>query len=239
MMEIALFTTCLGDLFAQEAVLSTARVLRRLGHTITVPPQTCCGQPAMNSGFPGEAEPFVAAYRRGFQDAQAVVAPSGSCVAMLRHGLREFFPGDERAAALAGRTYELTQFLLDVQGLDRPQGRFSGRASYHESCHLAHWLHEAGRADQLLGGIEGLQLLHFPEPQLCCGFGGTFAVHFPELSLAMADEKVSQLPAEPPDFLVASDQGCLLQLGGRLAAQGQKTQPLHVAVLLDRAGVGA
>ncbi|MDA8346430.1 MAG: (Fe-S)-binding protein [Thermaerobacter sp.] len=237
-MEIALFTTCLGDLFAQEAVVSTARVLRRLGHRLHLPPQTCCGQPAMNSGFPGEAKPFIAAYLRDFLGAQAVVAPSGSCVAMLRHGLRQFFPEDPEALALAERTYELTQFLTDVEGLDRPQGRYAGRAIYHESCHLAHWLHQAGRAERLFSGIAGLELLHFPDPQLCCGFGGTFAVHFEELSLAMADEKVAQLPSQAPDLLVASDQGCLMQLGGRLEALGRKIEPMHVAVLLDRAGVG-
>ncbi len=237
-MEIALFTTCLGDLFAQDAVASTARVLRRLGHRLTLPAQTCCGQPAMNSGFPAQARPFVAAYLENFQSADAVVAPSGSCAAMLRHGLSQFYPGDEAALRLAERTYELTQFLAEVQGLDRPPGRFAARVIYHESCHLAHWLHAAGETERLLQGIEGLALLHFPNPQLCCGFGGTFAVHFPELSLAMADEKVSQLPEQPPDFLVASDQGCLMQLGGRLEALGRKTRPLHVAVLLDRAGVG-
>ncbi len=238
-MRIALFTTCLGDLFAQEAVLSTARLLRRFGHSLTLPKQSCCGQPSINSGFPEESRPFVASYLGEFQDADAVVVPSGSCAAMLRHGLAQFFPGDPDAEALAERTYEITQFLLDVQGLERPQGHFAARAIYHESCHLSHWLHQTGRAQRLLAGIEGLELLEFPEPQLCCGFGGTFAIHFPELSVAMADEKVTQMPETAPDLLVASDQGCLMQLGGRLEALGRSTRPMHVAVLLDAAGVGA
>ncbi len=238
-MRVRLFTTCLGDLFAQEAVLSTARVLRRLGHEIELPEQTCCGQPAYNSGFQEEARPFIAAYLDKFRGSEAVVAPSGSCVAMLRHGLTQFFGEDGEARRLAEHTYEMSQFLLDVEGLKAPKGHFDAKAIYHESCHLSHWLHQGDRAKELLSGIEGLELLTFREPQLCCGFGGTFAVHFPELSLAMADEKLQDLGSPEPDILVASDQGCLMQLGGRIAAKGGKRpEPMHLSVLLDRAGVG-
>ena len=238
-MRVRLFTTCLGDLFAQETVLSTARILRRLGHEIELPEQTCCGQPAYNSGFQEDARPFIAAFLEGFKGSEAVVAPSGSCVAMLRHGLLQFFPEDEEARRLAACTYELSQFLLDVEGLRAPKGHYEARAIYHESCHLSHWLHQGDRARELLTGIEGLELVTFREPQLCCGFGGTFAVHFPELSLAMADEKLMDLDDPAPDILVASDQGCLMQLGGRLAARNEgKPQPMHLSVLLDRAGVG-
>ncbi len=238
-MRIRLFTTCLGDLFAQEAVVSTARILRRFGHEIELPEQTCCGQPAYNSGFQEDAKPFIQHFLEHFRGADAVVAPSGSCVAMLRHGLLQFFGADPEAQRLAGVTYELSQFLLDVEGLMAPKGHYEARAIYHESCHLSHWLHQGDRAKELLGGIEGLELLSFREPQLCCGFGGTFAVHFPELSLAMADEKLMDIEAPAPDLLIASDQGCLLQLGGRLAAKDErKPQPMHLSVLLDRAGVG-
>jgi len=238
-MRIRLFTTCLGDLFAQEAVLSTARVLRRLGHEIELPEQTCCGQPAYNSGFQDEARPYIASYLEKFRGSEAVVAPSGSCVAMLRHGLAQFFPDDPEEQRLARCTYELSQFLLEVEGLRSPKGHFEARAIYHESCHLSHWLHQGDRAKELLTGIEGLELKTFREPQLCCGFGGTFAIHFPELSLAMADEKLADIEDPAPDLLIASDQGCLLQLGGRLAARGGKgPKPMHLNVLLDRAGVG-
>ncbi len=238
-MHIKLFTTCLGDLFAQEAVLSTARVLRRLGHEIELPEQTCCGQPAYNSGFQADARPFVQDFLEHFRGAQAVVAPSGSCVAMLRQGLVQFFGDDAEARRLAEHTYELSQFLLDVEGLQAPKGHYEAKAIYHESCHLAHWLHQGDRTKELLAGIEGLELVSFREPQLCCGFGGTFAVHFPELSLAMADEKLGDIAQPAPDLLIASDQGCLMQLGGRLGAKREaKPQPMHLSVLLDRAGVG-
>jgi len=238
-MRIRLFTTCLGDIFAQEAVLSTARILRRLGHEVTLPEQTCCGQPAYNSGFQNEARPFIGDFLNGFAGSDAVVAPSGSCVAMLRRGLLEFFGDDARARELEPRVFELSQFLLDVQGLKAPPGHFEARVIYHESCHLSHWLHEGDRARELLAGIAGLEVRTFREPQLCCGFGGTFAIHFPDLSLAMADEKLRDLGDPPPDYIVGSDEGCLMQLGGRLAAQGvRRPETLHLNVLLDRAGVG-
>lgn len=238
-MRIRLFTTCLGDLFAQQAVLSTARILRRFGHEIELPEQTCCGQPAYNSGFQEDAKPFIAAYLEKFKGSEAVVAPSGSCVAMLRHGLRQFFGDDQEARRLSECTYELSQFLLDVQGLRAPKGHYQARAIYHESCHLSHWLHQGDRAKELLSGIDGLDLVTFREPQLCCGFGGTFAIHFPDLSLAMADEKLADIEPPAPDLLIASDQGCLMQLGGRLAAKGEASpKPMHLSVLLDRAGVG-
>ena len=238
-MRIRLFTTCLGDLFAQEAVLSTARILRRLGHEIELPEQTCCGQPAYNSGFQEDAKPFIAAFLERFKGSEAVVAPSGSCVAMLRHGLVQFFGDDPEARRLSEHTYEISQFLLDVEGLIAPKGHYEATAIYHESCHLSHWLHQGDRTKELLAGIDGLELVSFREPQLCCGFGGTFAVHFPDLSLAMADEKLADISSPAPDLLIASDQGCLMQLGGRLAARHQaKPQPIHLSVLLDRAGVG-
>jgi L-lactate dehydrogenase complex protein LldE len=239
MKDVSLFIPCTVDLFAPRIGEAVVNILRRVGvNPIYHEEQTCCGQPAMNSGYPGEAAPFIASYLSNFRDADAVVAPSGSCVAMLRHGLAQFYPNDGEASALAERTYELTQFLADVQELDRPPGRFTARAIYHESCHLSHWLHAGHTAERLLSGIEGLELLRFPDPQLCCGFGGTFAVHFPKVSLAMADEKLIQVEKAEPEYLVASDQGCLMQLGGRLGALGRQTRPLHVAVLLDRAGVG-
>ena len=221
-MRVGLFVTCLVDLVAPEVGVAAARVLQRAGHEVTFPEgQTCCGQPAFNSGYRDEAakvrETTVRALREA--DADAIVAPSGSCVTMLRTFV---------AADLGKPLYELSEFLA-LHGGDL-HGRLDARVAYHDSCHM---LRELGLKDpprDALARLEGVELVEW-DAERCCGFGGTFAVRQPELSVAMADEKLRTLGGA--DTLCGADPSCLMHLRGRLRRLGSDVQVKHLAELLE------
>lgn len=237
--RVALFVTCLVDLLYPEVGTSTVALLRDAGVVVNFPePQTCCGQPPFNSGFHQDARRMGRTLLDAFEDAEAVVSPSGSCTAMVRSHFPLLFADTAdaaRAQGLAAKTYELSEFLVDVVGVERGEGSFPARATFHDSCHGLRELGLSGQGRRLLGGIEGLELVEMARPEACCGFGGTFAVRLPEMATAMADDKLEQASATDAEVLVAGDSGCLMHLAGRTARRGGGPRAMHLAVLLAEA----
>jgi L-lactate dehydrogenase complex protein LldE len=231
--RVALFATCLGDQFFAEACADAVRLLRHVGVDVHVPAgQTCCGQPAFNAGHRREAERMARHTLEVFEDAECVVLPSGRCAGMIRC----FYPGlmsGGAAASLAERTYELSQFIVDVLGIVRLGSGLEGRGvAYHHSCHA---LRELGVRDApltLLRGC-GAEVLPWIAAEECCGFGGLFSAKLPEVSAGMADRKLDTLPRT--DFVTSSDAGCLLQLSGRASRRRDGHPPfVHLASALWR-----
>jgi L-lactate dehydrogenase complex protein LldE len=238
--RVALFVTCLVDLLYPEVAEATAAILERVGLAVDFPrAQTCCGQPPYNSGYQRDARRMAGSTLDAFADAETVVTPSGSCAAMIRVSYPHLFsgtPDEERARALAGKTYELSEYLVDVLGVGSLGGSFPARVTYHDSCHGLRGLGLSGQGRRLLSGIEGLELVEMARPDACCGFGGTFSVRLPEMATAMADDKVVQTEVTGADVLVAGDVGCLMHLAGRMGRTGSRARPMHLAVLLAEAG---
>ena len=245
-MRVALFVTCLVDQLWPEVGVATVEVLRRAGCEVSFDArQTCCGQSAYNSGWPDSARRVASALLDVYDEdhCDAVVLPSGSCCAMLRH-LEELFEGDDRtqarARALAARSHELSSFLVDVLGVTDLGARFAGRVAWHDACHGLRDLGLSRQPRALLRKVEGCELVEVDGSQTCCGFGGTFSVKLPELSVAMADSKLDALEQAQLDAVVSGDVSCLMQLGGRLARRGSKLRAVHLAeILASRAGVEA
>lgn len=237
-MKVSLFVTCLADQFGAGAASAAVRLLRRFGCEVAFPErQTCCGQPAFNAGYATEARAVARHFLDVFEGAEVVVAPSGSCAAMVHH-FPELFQGDpvqhERARALADKTFELTQFLVNELGVTHPGVDLSGvRVAYHDSCHALRHLGVRTEPRALLAAA-GATLSAWDES--CCGFGGLFSVKLPELSEAMMTRKLSSLAVDAigADVLTSTDLGCLLQLGGGLHRARRGPPVLHVAELLER-----
>jgi L-lactate dehydrogenase complex protein LldE len=236
--RVALFVTCLVDLLFPEVGEATVSLLDEAGIGVDFPAsQVCCGQPAFNSGFVDDARRMGRTLLDAFDDAEAVVSPSGSCAAMVRSHFPHLFEGTsdhERAAALASKTYELTEFLVDVCGTTS-RGSLEARVTYHDSCHGLRELHLTGQGRALLSGVEDLELVEMTRSDACCGFGGTFSVRLPEMAETMADDKLDQAASTAADYLVAGDSGCLMHLAGRAARRGDRARPVHLAVLLAEA----
>ncbi len=236
-MRVALFVTCLADQFYAEAGVAAVRLLRALGVGVDFPwGQTCCGQPALNAGYWGEARALARRTLEVFRDYPYVVLPSGSCASMLKNHYPELLPGDQEALALSERTYELSQFLVRVLGVERLGEGLRGRkVAYHHGCHA---LRELGVREEplLLLKNSGAEILPWEAGEECCGFGGLFSVKLPEVSLAMADRKIATLPQA--EVLTSTDAGCLLHLGGRLAKKGRGIRVVPLATLLWEAYAG-
>lgn len=236
-MRVALFATCLVDQFFPNVGLSTVQLLRHLGVDVAFPPgQTCCGQPAYNAGFPSYARPLARRTIELFEPYDAVVLPSGSCAAMLRHGYADLFCDEprwrERGQALEKKTCELSEFLVRRLGRVEVGARFAARVTYHDGCHALRGLGLREEPRRLLRAVEGLELVELEPSETCCGFGGMFAVDFADISTAMAEEKLAAIKRTGADFVVSSDAGCLMQIGGLLHRRGRRVQPLHLAELL-------
>jgi L-lactate dehydrogenase complex protein LldE len=237
-MRVGFFVTCLVDLMRPSIGFAAIRLLEAAGAEVVVPrTQTCCGQPGYNSGDRDDAKRLAAKLIEEFDGFDYVVGPSGSCTGMIRTHFVELFADDpamaRRAQALAAKTYELTQFLVDVAKVDRVPGRFDGTVTYHDSCA---GLREMGVKTQpraLLAKVPGLALKEMAEPETCCGFGGTFAVKFGEISSRLADNKCGDVEASGADAVVLGDLGCMLNIEGRLRRRGDTaTKVLHVAEVL-------
>jgi len=234
--RVALFATCLGDQLWPEVVHATASVLERAGCAVTFDPgQTCCGQPAFNSGFQADARSVARHFVTVFERAGAIVAPSGSCVAMV-HRYPDLFRDEPawraRAEQVAHRTFELSAFLVRELRVTDVGARLQARVAWHDACH---GLRELGLHDEpraLLRAVQGLELVDLRTGDACCGFGGTFAVKFPELSTAMLDHKLAALDAQPVDVISAVDSSCLMQIRGRLLRRGSRVRALHLAEIL-------
>lgn len=214
------------------------RVLRRLGCSVTFPPsQACCGQPAFNSGYSDAARSAARVLLDAFEDAEYVVAPSGSCVGMVRHFYPELFAQDpelgERASRLTAKTYELSQFIVNVLGVTEVGSVFPHSVTYHPSCHGMRLLGVRDEPVRLLAGVRQLKLLPLARCEDCCGFGGAFAVKQADISGAMVDEKAECVEATGAEHLVSTDLGCLMNIAGRLERRGSPIRALHLAQVLD------
>jgi L-lactate dehydrogenase complex protein LldE len=237
---VSLMVTCLGDLFFPEVGVSIVRLLRRLGVAVDFPRgQTCCGQPLFNSGYHADAARVAARMVDLFKGAEHVVVPSGSCAYMVKHEfplLLRATPAREAAERLAGRTYELSQFLVKVLGKTEFKAAVRGRVTYHDSCHLLRGLHESETPRAILRNLRGAELVELPAADECCGFGGSFAVRLPEVSAQILDKKLKNVEATGAACLVACDAGCLMQMGGGLRRRGSRVRAVHLAQLLDGGG---
>jgi len=237
-MRVGLFVTCLVDLMRPSVGFAAIRLLEAGGAEVFVPPtQTCCGQPAYNSGDRKDAKALAAKVVAEFEDCDFLVAPSGSCSGMIRTHYADLFTDDpvmaKRVAALAAKTRELTDFLVNDLKLDHVPGRFDGVVTYHDSCA---GLREMGTKTQprtLLAKVPGLRLEEMAECETCCGFGGTFSIKFGEISARLADNKCGHITASGADAVVLGDLGCMLNIEGRLRRIGDtRTKVLHVAEVL-------
>jgi len=237
-MRVGLFVTCLVDLMRPSIGFAAIRLLEAGGAEVYVPPhQTCCGQPGYNSGDRAGAQALAAKVVAEFEGCDYLVAPSGSCSGMIRTHYADLCRDDpgllRRAAALGAKTYELTSFLSDVLRLDAVPGSLSATVTYHDSCAGLREMGVKGQPRKLLARVPGLVLTEMAECETCCGFGGTFAVKFGEISTRMADNKCQQIAASGAGAVVLGDLGCMLSIEGRLRRRGDmKTRVLHVAEVL-------
>ncbi len=237
---IQLFITCIIDTLYPETGESVVRMLEKAGVNVSFPPgQTCCGQPAFNAGLRRQARMMAIQTIRAFEGYPGpVVVPSGSCAAMLRHSYAELFADDRqwlpRALALAERTYELSEFLVDVLGITDLGARFIGRVTYHSSCHLLRGLGVDRQPRALLANVHGAEMVELPESAECCGFGGVFSVEHPEISTAMLSRKIANLEASGADLVVSCDAGCITNINGGLHRMGRPLMAVHIADLLGK-----
>jgi L-lactate dehydrogenase complex protein LldE len=238
-LSAALLVTCLADVFAPEIGVSTVRLLRRLGVRVSFPAgQTCCGLPFFNSGYRAEAARLARRTVELFRDAEHVVVPSGSCAWMVTREYPGLMPDDvsrAAAAAVAQRTWELSQFLVRVVGVTAFRSAVSGRLTYHDSCHLLRGLGEASAPRALLRRLEGAEFVELPGHDECCGFGGSFAVRLPEVSSAILARKLAHVEATGVRYVVTCDPGCLLQMAGGLRRRNSAVRALHLAEVLEGA----
>jgi L-lactate dehydrogenase complex protein LldE len=238
-MRVALFITCLADQFYPSAGEAAVKVLRRLGVEVSFDPaQTCCGQPAFNTGYRGEARQVAMRTLDLFAGSRAdyIVSPSGSCTSMMRVFYRELFEHDSarraQAEAMAARVFEFSEFLVKVLKAEDVGARFPHRVAYHDSCHLLRELGVSDEPRRLLRAVRDAELVDLADNRLCCGFGGTFSVKFPEVSVAMGEDKIKAAAAAGAEYLVANDAGCLMHLAGLIHRQGASIKTLHLAEVL-------
>lgn len=246
---VQLFITCLIDSFFPHVGEAMVHVLNRAGVRVDFPSaQTCCGQPAFNAGLRREARPMAEHTIRVFEKTSGdIVIPSGSCAAMVRHGYLELFKDDPkwlaRAKSLAGRTYEFTEYLVDVRNTADLGACWPGRLTYHASCHLLRGLGVDRQPRALLAAVKDAEVVDLPGFDECCGFGGVFSVEHPEISAEMLQRKIDNLEATTSPTLVVCDTGCLMHIQGglhhqRTAAgrQGKSQRVVHIAEVLARNG---
>ncbi len=236
-MKVAMFVTCLVDNFFPQVAESMVRILNHCGVAVEFPEgQTCCGQPAFNSGYADEARAVARTLLDSFTDADYVVSPSGSCTGMIHHYYPQLFQDDptllEESQLLAGKTYEFSQFLVNILGVKDLGAVFEERVTYHASCHGSRLLGVKDEPLILLDHVRGMEFVDLPHRNDCCGFGGTFAVKMPDISAAMVSEKVEHVLETKAQVLVGTDMGCLMNIGGRLRHQHHSIRVMHIAELL-------
>jgi L-lactate dehydrogenase complex protein LldE len=236
-LRVALFVTCLGDQFFPQVGEGVVNVLRRLGVEVLFDAaQTCCGQPAFNTGYRREARQVAARVLDLFTEAGYVVSPSGSCTSMVRVFYPELFADDpvrlRKCAALRDRFFEFSEFLVNVLKVEDVGAGFPHRVAYHDSCHLLRELGIEEPPRRLLRHVRGIDIVEMQDYRSCCGFGGTFAVKFPEVSVAMGEDKLRAASAAGAEYLVANDAGCLMHLAGLIHRQGLPLKTVHLAEVL-------
>jgi L-lactate dehydrogenase complex protein LldE len=237
MRKVSLFIPCLVDLFMPEVGEACLFLLKRFGmQPVYHGEQTCCGQPAITAGYRKEAAEAAKHFITVFEGDDAVVCPSGSCVHTVKHHYGDLFADEpnwrRRAEQVASRVHEFSEFVVDIMGLEDIGGRFEGRAAYHESCQLLRGLGISEQPKKLIRAVEGTELTQLSGAQKCCGFGGEFAVKYPEISEAMVREKAAHYIESGADILIACDPGCLLNIGGYLSRHHPDKKAVHLAVFL-------
>jgi L-lactate dehydrogenase complex protein LldE len=237
-MRVSLFVTCLVDQLWPSVGTSAVEVLRRAGCEVEFDQrQTCCGQPAFNTGYRNEARALARRFIEIFEEskADAIVSPSGSCTAMVHH-FRELFADDNdwsaRAEKLAERTHEFGSFLVNVLGIDDLGASFSGRVTWHDACHGLRDLNLHSEPRQLIRKVRGLEFVELANADACCGFGGTFSVKYPRISVAILDNKIESIEKAGVRAVVSGDASCLMQIGGRLSRKASRVRAMHLAELL-------
>ena len=234
--RVGLFVTCLVDIIRPSVGFAAVKLLDDAGCKVVVPSQTCCGQPAYNSGDRATAKRLARQAIDAFEDCDYVVAPSGSCGGMLIKHYPDLFAGEPdletRAERFAEKTHELVSFLVDVLKVEKVAARYEGTVAYHDSCAGLRELGIKAQPRRLLAGVEGLTLVELAEPETCCGFGGLFATKYGELSNAIVSRKAEDIQATKADTLLAGDLGCLLNMAGKLSREGSAVKARHVAEIL-------
>jgi L-lactate dehydrogenase complex protein LldE len=240
-MKVALFIPCFMDQFYPEVGIATVRILEKLGHQVDYPmEQTCCGQPAFNMGHWEEARPVARRFLEIFDavEADAIVSPSGSCVAMVRTSYPQLFRDSaheidrQMSGRVASRTFELSEFLVKKLGVTDLGASFKGRVTWHDGCHALRELRVKSEPRQLLGRVQGLELIEMTECETCCGFGGAFSVKFPAISTAMDEVKVASAEEAGADFISSGDSSCLMQIRGLLEKRKSRIKAVHIAEIL-------
>jgi L-lactate dehydrogenase complex protein LldE len=235
-MRVALFVTCLVDQLWPSVGMCAARVLERVGcEVIFDERQTCCGQPAFNTGYRKEARKLAQRFIEIFENADVIVSPSGSCTAMARH-FDALFQNDEswrkRAESVAHKTHEFSAFLVNILGVEDVGASFAGRVTWHDACHGLRDLGLKNEPRRLLQSVRGLEFVELPNADSCCGFGGAFSVKYPEISMAILDNKIAAIEQTQARAVVAADASCLMQIRGRLTRKGSQVKAMHLAEVL-------
>ncbi len=235
--RVGLFVTCLVDLLRPSVGFAAVKLLEQAGCAVEVPGgQTCCGQPAYNSGDKADAAALARQTITAFADCDYVVAPSGSCAGMLKAHYPKLLAADPKwaakARAFADRVHELISFLVDVRGMASVEATFSGCVTYHDGCSGLRELGIKSQPRSLLKSVKGLELEEMADAEVCCGFGGTFSIKYPDISNAMVEKKTANVAAAKPDLLLAGDLGCLMNMAGKLRREGRPIAARHVAEVL-------
>lgn len=237
-MRVSLFVTCLVDQMWSSIGASTVAVLRRAGCEVEFDDrQTCCGQPAFNTGYRAEARQVAQRFIRIFEEskAEAIVSPSGSCTAMVHH-FAELFTGDaqwtQRAQSIATRTHELSGFLVRVLKREDVGASWTGKLTWHDACHGLRDLNLRSEPRKLIRNVRGVEFVELENSDACCGFGGTFSIKYPEISVAILDQKIEAIERSGVQAVVSGDASCLMQIGGRLSRKGSNVRVMHLAELL-------
>jgi L-lactate dehydrogenase complex protein LldE len=234
--RVGLFVTCLIDLIRPSVGFAAVKLLEGAGCVVDVPRQACCGQPAFNSGDRADTRAIAEQVIAAFESFDYIVVPSGSCAGMLKVHYPELFRGDPnwqpRADAFAAKCFELISFLVDVMGVTASGAQFVGTVTYHDSCSGLRELGVKAQPRTLLATVAGLTLSEMPDADVCCGFGGTFCVKYPEISNAIVAKKVTNIRATGAGTLLAGDLGCLMNMAGKLSRDGSRIDVRHVAEVL-------
>jgi L-lactate dehydrogenase complex protein LldE len=244
--RVGLFVTCLVDIIRPTVGFAAVKLLEEAGCKVFVPSQTCCGQPAYNSGDRATTKELAQQAIEAFEDCDYVVTPSGSCGGMLATHYPDLFAGEPELAAKAERfarkTHELVSFLVDVLGVKKVSARFEGTVAYHDSCAGLRELGVKSQPRRLLASVEGLRLVEMEEAETCCGFGGTFAAKYGEISNAIVSRKTEDIRRSAADTVLAGDLGCLMNMAGKLQREGSPVKVRHIAEVLagmaDRPAIG-
>ena len=237
-MKVTLFIQCIVDSVFPKVGQSMVRVLDRLGVSMDYPEdQTCCGQPAFNSGYRGEARDAAKRFIEIFEDAETIVCPSGSCVDMVRNHYVDLFEKDskwlERARLVAEKTFEFSEFLVDVLKVEDVGASFAQRVTYHDSCHLMRGIGVSRQPRKLISNVKDIDFVEMHDADRCCGFGGTFSFKYPGISTAMLEDKVRNIETSEAQVVVGCDMGCLMNIQGMLSRKNINIKTMHIAELLD------